>query len=280
MSIKLGDRSVGDVVYVEENGLKIEYIIVHQGNPSISLYDSSCEGTWLLRKDVDCLLGWIASSEAFADKNSYEDSLVHAYLNGTFLNRFSAATLSNIKTAKIPYRPSFGKSTAVNAGSNGLTCRAFSLSGYELGFTSSDSSYFVADGAKLDYFLSGSGTAACDQRAWDWPSGTTSYSSTRTPYIGSSSGTGLNFDDNAYAWFVTFKGACYWQTFVGTQVWVRPTIIMNPSAILDAPEVPKSAPTPPSYINVPSSIKGGESISISWGSSTDADGDLGGILFF
>ena len=38
------------------------------------------------------------------------------------------------------------------SGANGLSCKVFLLSGYEVGFMTSDSSYIPVDGAKLDYF--------------------------------------------------------------------------------------------------------------------------------
>ena len=38
------------------------------------------------------------------------------------------------------------------------------------------------------------------------------------------------------------------------------------------------APSKPSSITVPSSVRGGESLSISWGASTDEDGNLSGYI--
>ena len=46
---KLGDVAVGTVVKLKENGVAQDYLVVHQGLPS-SMYDASCNGTWLLRK--------------------------------------------------------------------------------------------------------------------------------------------------------------------------------------------------------------------------------------
>lgn len=43
--------AVGSSVYCNVNGTKTEFIIVHQSKPS-SLYDDSCNGTWLLMKDI------------------------------------------------------------------------------------------------------------------------------------------------------------------------------------------------------------------------------------
>ena len=48
-----GDLAVGSVVKLIENGVATEYLVVNQGKPSgSSLYDDSCDGTWLLRNDI------------------------------------------------------------------------------------------------------------------------------------------------------------------------------------------------------------------------------------
>ena len=51
-AIMASDIAVGSSVYLLENGSPVEWIVVNQGIPSSSsLYDSSCDGTWLMRKD-------------------------------------------------------------------------------------------------------------------------------------------------------------------------------------------------------------------------------------
>ena len=47
----LGDYAVGGIVKLNENGSPVDYLVVHQGLPS-SMYDASCDGTWLLRKNI------------------------------------------------------------------------------------------------------------------------------------------------------------------------------------------------------------------------------------
>lgn len=38
---------------LNEKGTPVDYLVVNQGIPEDSpLYDASCEGTWLLRKDI------------------------------------------------------------------------------------------------------------------------------------------------------------------------------------------------------------------------------------
>ncbi len=51
--ISAGDLEVGKIVRLNEKGTPVDYLVVNQGIPEDSpLYDASCEGTWLLRKDI------------------------------------------------------------------------------------------------------------------------------------------------------------------------------------------------------------------------------------
>ena len=147
---RLGDLEVGSTVKINVNGTPREFMVVHQGLPS-SLYDESCDGTWLLMKDIYENRVWQSSNS-----NSYKASTIHNYLNSTFLNLFDSNIKDAIKQVKIPYVNGTGNS-AVGSGANGLSAKIFLLSGYEVGWTTSDSSYFPADGAKLDYFTASSG---------------------------------------------------------------------------------------------------------------------------
>ena len=51
LGTRLGDLEIGTIVHIKENGVYQDYLVVHQGLPS-SVYDSSCNGAWLLRKDI------------------------------------------------------------------------------------------------------------------------------------------------------------------------------------------------------------------------------------
>ena len=63
--------SVGSTVKLIENGAAVEYLVVNQGIPeNSSLYDTSCDGTWLLRKDVHSDRQWNTQY------NTYENSLI------------------------------------------------------------------------------------------------------------------------------------------------------------------------------------------------------------
>lgn len=96
--------------------------------------------------------------------NNLENSTIHSYLNGTFLNLFESNIRDAIKQVKLPYRKNGGSGGSDQSGANGLLCKIFLLSGYEVGWTTSDYSYFPVDGAKLSYFESGTGTSANNKR--------------------------------------------------------------------------------------------------------------------
>lgn len=157
LGISAGDLQVEQEVYLNENNTPVNYIVVHQGLPN-DIYDASCEGTWLLRKDIAENRQWNSSNS-----NSYKASTIHTYLNGTFLNLFDADIREAIKQVKIPYVNGTGNS-AVASGSSGLSCKIFLLSGREVGFSTSDNQYFPNDGAKLSYFESGTGSSALNKR--------------------------------------------------------------------------------------------------------------------
>lgn len=156
----IGGLSVGTTIALNVDGEPWEFIVVNQGIPSSSssLYDSSCDGTWLLMKDCYESRQWHSS-----DSNSYKASTIHSYLNGTFLNLFDADIREVIKQVKIPYVNGTGNS-AVASGSSGLSCKIFLLSGREVGFSTSDDQYFPNDGTKLSYFDAGTGTTAKNKR--------------------------------------------------------------------------------------------------------------------
>ena len=145
-NVLLSTKAVGSTVKLKVNGTAKEFIVVHQGKPS-SIYDDSCNGTWLLMKDIYESRQWHSSNV-----NKLESSTIHTYLNGTFLGLFDSDIQSAIKQVKIPYRKNGGSGGTDCTGSNGLSTKIFLLSGYEVGWTTSTNQYFPVDGACLSYF--------------------------------------------------------------------------------------------------------------------------------
>lgn len=132
-------------MFCKENGTDAEYILVHKGNPDTSMYDSSCSGAWLLRKDCHSAMLWGSPNTV----NAYADSTIKTWLNGDFYNSLNVTSIIN--QVKIPYRTQ-GYNGLDKSGSDGLSCKIFLLSGYEVGWTTAVTTYFPVDGAVLDYF--------------------------------------------------------------------------------------------------------------------------------
>lgn len=140
---QLGSKAVGSIVKLKVNGTTTEFIVVHQGKPS-SFYDDSCNGTWLLMKDIYDLEKWNSTE---GQSNNYAESAVHSYLNGELFNLFDGKVKSVIKSVNIPYDHSIGTSA-----DNLVSAKLFLLSGYEVGFMSTSDTSLPYDGDKLSYF--------------------------------------------------------------------------------------------------------------------------------
>ena len=142
--VTLSSKAIGSTIKLKVNGSARNFIVVHQGKPS-SVYDDSCNGTWLLMQDIYENRAWHSSNT-----NDYANSTIHSYLNSTFLNLFESNIKNAIKQVKLPYRKGSGTSTTVTSGSNGLSAKIFLLSATE---TSFDFSYMPSgEGAELAYF--------------------------------------------------------------------------------------------------------------------------------
>lgn len=147
----VSELEIGSSVYMNINGIPTEFIVVHQGNPDEALYDSSCDGTWLLMKDIYESKRWHRM-----DINRYDLSEIHGYLNGNFINLFDSDILSLIKQVKIPYYGGGDLKTSYKKGSEGLSTQIFLLSAKEIGYeyTANGSYDYLATkcGTKLSYF--------------------------------------------------------------------------------------------------------------------------------
>lgn len=145
----IAELPVGSSVFLNVGGSLQEFLIVNQGNPDATKYDGSCDGAWLVMKDLHEKRAWDSAD------SDYANSDVHTYLNSTFLASLDVNVAAQIKQVKLPYLRGAGLTGQVYSGANGLTTKVFLLSGYEVGFTNEDSFYFPTDGARLSYFESG-----------------------------------------------------------------------------------------------------------------------------
>lgn len=256
--VTLSSKAIGSTIKLKVNGSARNFIVVHQGKPS-SVYDDSCNGTWLLMQDIYENRAWHSSNT-----NDYANSTIHSYLNSTFLNLFESNIKNAIKQVKLPYRKGSGTSTTVTSGSNGLSAKIFLLSATE---TSFDFSYMPSgEGAELAYFK-GCADNSSDSKRVAYLNGSATYWWLRSPncisfygalYVYSNGDWNGNSCSNAYG--------------------IRPALIL-PSTLLvsdDGTVSTNTAPSTPGSISVPSSIMGGTNISISWAKSSDAESNLAG----
>lgn len=213
----ISELAVGSTVRLSVNGTVTDFLIVNQGTPlstNAIQYDSSCNGTWLLMKNIYENRVWQSGNI-----NKYESSDIHTYLNNTFLNLFESNIKDAIKQVKIPYRKNGGSGGSDQSGANGLLCKIFLLSGYEIGFTTSDNSYFPVDGAKLSYFEAGTGSSALNKRI-AYLNGSAAYWWLRSPFT----------DGTNFVWLVYSSGNCNGISASGS-FGIRPALIL-PSTLL------------------------------------------------
>ena len=256
--VTLSSKAIGSTIKLKVNGSAKDFIVVHQGKPS-SVYDDSCNGTWLLMKDIYENRAWHSSNT-----NDYANSTIHSYLNSTFLNLFESNIKNAIKQVKLPYRKGSGTSTTVTSGSNGLSAKIFLLSATETSFSFS---YMPSgEGAELAYFKGCADNSSDSKRVAKLNESATGWwlRSPRCGYfsyalgVGSGGDWGYNDCSNSYG--------------------IRPALIL-PSTLLvsdDGTVSTNTAPSTPGSISVPSSIMGGTNISISWAKSSDAESNLAG----
>lgn len=242
-NVKLGTKAVGSIVKIKVNGASKDFIVVHQGLPS-SAYDASCNGVWVVMKDIYTTMKWDGSN------NDYLNSDMTAYLNGTFISLIDADIRNAIKQVKIPYTNYSNNN--VMSGSNGLSCKVFLLSGTEVGFSSV--SYMNTEGAKLSYFDSASKRVAYNGSSaaiW-W---------LRSPYTNS----------GYYVWGVNTGGSSsnFW---FSSSYGVRPAFIL-PSTLVVSDDGTVSVNTAPT-VSTDGAALGRKNAAFAWKYTVrDADGD-------
>lgn len=241
-NVKLSTKAVGSIVKIKVNGTAKDFIIVHQGLPS-SAYDASCNGVWVVMKDIYTTMKWDGSN------NDYLNSDMTAYLNGTFISLIDADIRNAIKQVKIPYTNYSNNN--VMSGSNGLSCKVFLLSGTEVGF--SGVSYMNTEGAKLSYFDS---------------------ASKRVAYNGSSAAIwwlrSPRTDSSNYVWNVGTDGS--YGGWYGNSCGVRPAFVL-PSTLVVSDDGTVSVNTAPT-VTTDGAALGQKNAAFAWKYTvTDADGD-------
>lgn len=249
MATRLGNVAVGTVLKMQENGVPAQYIVIQQGLPS-SLYDSSCNGTWLLRRYV--YPGTSTIWQNAGDELDYSKSLLNN-VTQSVLSAYDAETLNTIYTVKIPYCYNMG---GVKSGSSGMSTKIFVLSPHE--YCDPNSSRYGVDGAALSWFSGVSGSdlvsrAVCGAEYWGRSTPFAEYGS-QFPRV-----TEDGFSTASWYLYSAFARPC----------------IIRPSSLLvddDGNILNVFYPDPPASITVPTSpVPTGSAVSVSWSSVSNAE---------
>ena len=132
-AVEIGSLDTGSIVKLNVNGSPVEFIVVNQGIPeNSSLYDASCNGTWLLMKDIYENRAWNGT-----DVNNYAASDLNTYLNNTFFASLGSKEKNAAMQVKLPY----GDGTSVISGANGVAAKTFLISAIELGQSAAATEY-------------------------------------------------------------------------------------------------------------------------------------------
>lgn len=183
------DLEIGQTIKLNVNGKAWDWLVVHQGLPS-SMYDASCDGTWLLMKDIYENRQWDSTNS-----NVLETSTMQSYLNGDFLNLFDGNVKGAIKQVKLPYRKNGGSGGTTQQGANGLPCKIFLLSAPEVHY---EHSYIDSgEGAALSYFAS-CVTNGADSKRVAYLNGSAASWGLRSPYTFNTSHVWYVYPDGDY----------------------------------------------------------------------------------
>ena len=145
VKVDLGKVKAEDIVNLPVKGIMTPHIVVQVGNPDPAMYDASCDGVWLLRQNIVENGQWNSTNV-----NTLAGSTIMTTMQG-YVTDYDSTVQAAMLTVKIPYCTG-GGNTTINTLANGLQCKMFPLSGYEVGWTTITDQYFPVDGVVLSYF--------------------------------------------------------------------------------------------------------------------------------
>ena len=248
MAQLLSEVAVGTTVKINENGSPVNWIVVQKGNPNSNLYDASCDGIWVVRK------------EPIEGRRSYGNSNKYSISNGDSLSRlwvsyFDSNIKSNVKTVKIPYVDGTGENYSIKTGANGYSTTGFLLAAREIGISSYFGGDTIVDGALLTYFSSPSNRIAYvngDEAVSWW---------TRTPANGSAIAVII----------MQFNGTASNNAADSGLNWVRPACILRSDALIVNDSGAIETLNSPTFTTLPVAIMQGQSLDVGWEAVINAD---------
>ena len=243
-TVTLGSKAEGSIIKLKENGVLVEFYIAKQN------YESGLNGAGrvlVVRKDCYDQRQWHSSNV-----NAYASSTIDAWLNSTYKNLLDANIRTAMGTTKIHYTPGNNNWNVTT-----LSRAVFLLSATELGLSHT---HMNAEGTALS-------STVVNLLKIAKLNGSAVYQWTRSPHT--------YYTDNAW-----FLGAGTGNDYCSHTYGSRPTFTLPSSLYVsdDGSVSVNTAPGTPSSISYPTSINGGTDITVSWGASTDAEGNLAGYV--
>ena len=280
MATYLGNVAVGSTVKIPENDVPVEFLVVNQGKPS-NEYDNSCDGTWLLRKDIHSKRAW---NSGWSIKK-YNQSSINTFLNGTYLNSIREDIREKIQTAKIKYLNNYDNPWQYTAT---METKVFLLSADEVWPYPLDEYWKYGDGYPLEYFY-----GVANGPWYDGAEHTAYYNSARSDWY---TRTGGIYEDNSGD---TSKDAQFavkvlarpdYERYIfddydgkndGTQAGgIRPAFILPKDMLVDDDNnvITNQPPTVPESISA-TNVVGNQSSTITLGAATDPDGTVESYIY-
>lgn len=243
MATTLGAKSEGSIVKIKENGVLVDFYVAKQN------YESGLNGAGrvlVVRKDCYGDTWWADT------QNNYSLSHIDTWLNGDYKSLLDADICAVMGTTKFYYTYGNG-----GIGMSTLERSVFLLSCAELGevrisVNNEGTELPIADILKIAY-LDGS---AVEQF-------------TRSPYNG----------NITYVVYISSDGRSNLK-HCSSSAASRPAFTL-PSILYvndDGSVSVNTAPTSPGSITIPETVQGGSTITVEWGSSTDAQSNLEGYV--
>ena len=245
-TVTLGSKAEGSIIKLKENGVLVEFYIAKQN------YESGLNGAGrvlVVRKDCYDQRQWHSSNV-----NAYASSTIDAWLNSTYKNLLDANIRTAMGTTKIYYTPGNGNTTKST-----LQRAVFLLSATELG---QSHTYMNAEGTALS-------STVVNLLKIAKLNGSAVVQWTRSPLT-----------NNTYGAWVLVSDGNLINNGCSDTLGSRPAFTLPSSLYVsdDGSVSVNTAPGTPSSISYPTSINGGTDITVSWGASTDAEGNLAGYV--
>lgn len=242
--VTLGNKSVGSIVNLKENGVSQDFYVAQQGYPT-----AGNGRTLLVRRFVFDYRQWHSSGV-----NAYATSSIDSWLNSTYLGLLPTDIQGRIAAVNIPYTPGNGDKTVGT-----LSRRVFLLSATELGFSTQNANIEGSTLGITNTLVAATTSTGAAANTW-----------TRTPYP----------FDNTDVFIVATDRGLHATMSQGINA-SRPAFTL-PDALSvtdDGTVIVNTAPTVPDPITVsPSQLITGQPITISWNPATDAEGNLAGYI--